>query len=373
MEKRSQPIDVLRGIAIVSVIIWHAFAPHMMQWYPWSAKLFKLTWAGVDLFFVISGFLIGSILLRYRTSSSYFLAFYGRRFFRIFPLYAVTLIIAYLYGGTKEPFWALATFTQNVLWAIEGRFGDAWTGVTWSLAVEEQFYLVVPLLILLISPKQLPWVLIPLVIAAPLLRLAIWATGGGPFTSVYYAVYLMLPTRMDGLFLGVLLAWLLLEPRRSDWLMSHRVGVKSVSAILLLGCAAMSIAEWSSASRGMILGGYTWIALTAASVVLLAATTKRQVSVLLTPLAAAGIGCFSLYLLHIPLGVILLYSIDWAAFPLHPLPFFVARAISLVIAAYICWHLIEKPNIAIGHRLFPYRRLAPGSESRNAKQPASAG
>ena len=366
--RRNQWIDVLRGLAIISVMIWHGYTPSLMSWYPWSANILRLGWAGVDLFFVVSGFLIGGILIANRTSPNYFKAFYGRRFFRIAPLYCLAVVFA-AWSGSKEPLWALLTFTQNILWASEGRFGDAWVGVTWSLAVEEQFYVIAPLLILLVPPRALPWVLVPLVVTAPALRFALASLNGWPFPSLYHGAYLMLPTRMDGLFLGVLAACALHAQASRQWLSDHRSSVRTAAVVLVAGCAAMSLGGLGVAHRPMLILGYTWIALTATALVLLAATTARAMPRIFRPLELAGLACFSLYLFHIPVGVTLLYSAPsfWKDLPLHPLPFWLSRTVVLVLLAYLAWRFVEAPCIAFAHRIFPYR---PSSVPVEVKLPA---
>ena len=161
---RIPELDGLRGLAIGSVLIWHYFmvptvtAPGTPLSY---ALVFgRLTWSGVDLFFVLSGFLIGGILLDARKASNYFQVFYTRRFFRIVPIYAAVLLIVPTFlllaqrthHGTwltpaHPPWYFFWTFTQN-FWMVRAMdFGGNALGVTWSLAIEEQFYLLWPLIV----------------------------------------------------------------------------------------------------------------------------------------------------------------------------------------------------------------------------------
>ena len=120
-----------------------------------------LTWSGVDLFFVLSGFLIGGILLDARESPRYFQTFYIRRAYRIFPLYGVMTFLFLMrhlpfrllpghFGDVSPltiPWWSYVTLTQNFWMAQQGWYGAVAMAVTWSLAVEEQFYLTIPLLV----------------------------------------------------------------------------------------------------------------------------------------------------------------------------------------------------------------------------------
>src|SRR5262249_34841992 len=145
------------------------------------ARCFSLCWCGVDLFFVLSGFLIAGILLDNRTATNYFSVFYTRRICRIFPLYFLVLglFILLLATGAREwtsltwlfhdpmPLWSYATFTQNVPMALQSTLGAGWMEVTWSLAVEEQFYFVIPLLVWLFPRRTLAVIAILLIFLAP--------------------------------------------------------------------------------------------------------------------------------------------------------------------------------------------------------------
>ena len=157
----------MRGIAILLVVVWH-YVGAPLQAVPGPVALagfrsLRLAWSGVDLFFVLSGFLIGGILLDQRASPGYFKAFYARRFCRIFPVYFLWLglffaLLALAPGFTSSPAfrhlfdkplpaWSYATFTQNLVIARWETFGPDWLAITWSLAIEEQFYLLLPLMV----------------------------------------------------------------------------------------------------------------------------------------------------------------------------------------------------------------------------------
>ena len=164
---RIPALDGLRGIAILLVLIVHTISDFHFDHHPvltWLVRMSRLSWSGVDLFFVLSGFLIGGILLDARDSPNYFKTFYIRRAYRILPLYFVVLILAWLTfesgqlgwlrGAWAELFsgriswWTFFTFTQNIAMALIGPFiGRAGLSQTWSLAVEEQFYLTLPLVV----------------------------------------------------------------------------------------------------------------------------------------------------------------------------------------------------------------------------------
>jgi peptidoglycan/LPS O-acetylase OafA/YrhL len=180
----------VRGVAILLVLVWHYFscqvAPEPKSILDYFTRAFSLTWSGVDLFFVLSGFLIAGILLDHRKTSNYFRVFYLRRVCRIFPLYYALLAFFLCLSATnlstsasfrwlfRDPLGLLsyATFTQNILMGARGDFAPGWLGITWSLAVEEQFYLVIPLLIYLLPRRILLYVFLCGILAAPILRCA---------------------------------------------------------------------------------------------------------------------------------------------------------------------------------------------------------
>jgi peptidoglycan/LPS O-acetylase OafA/YrhL len=156
--RRIPELDGVRGMAILLVLIWH-YAVVTLSVRPDSVMSYVLgglsfSWSGVDLFFVLSGFLIGGILLDNREAKNYFRVFYMRRTCRIFPLYFIwfmifcDLLLAEGILFSEERFrWLLAnplpllsylTFTQNIPMALQNVFGPNWMAVTWSLAIEEQ-------------------------------------------------------------------------------------------------------------------------------------------------------------------------------------------------------------------------------------------
>ena len=154
--RRIPELDGLRGVAILLVLFCHYVSSVVnLPIHTFGSRLvilLNLTWSGVDLFFVLSGFLIGGILLEVRDSPRYFRTFYGRRVFRIVPIYALMLMfywvskavarsgpaIAWLFDKPL-PWIAYATFTQNIGMAWVHFFGAMPLAITWSLAVEEQF------------------------------------------------------------------------------------------------------------------------------------------------------------------------------------------------------------------------------------------
>ena len=198
-------LDGLRGVAVLLVILYHSLGEIRTAS---VGDLFQAGWAGVDLFFVLSGFLITRILLQTRERGAYFRTFYVRRALRIWPLYFLLLAFAFgvmgrllpamAFDSERYPWTIYALYLQN-LWLPD--FGPAPLNVTWSLAIEEQFYLVWPLLVFFLRPGQLRVLLWACVLLSPVARYAALREGISP-----YLVYTFPLFRLDGLALGGLLA-----------------------------------------------------------------------------------------------------------------------------------------------------------------------
>lgn len=156
---RVSEFDGARGLAVLAVVIAHYFGEVEHGF----TTLRILGPIGVNLFFVLSGFLIGSIILERVDSQNFFRVFYARRALRILPVYflvvATTLTLIWLlnvpWAASTLPAWSYFTFTQNFFMAVRGDVGTRWLTPTWTLAVEEQFYLLIPLLIFLLPAKAI--------------------------------------------------------------------------------------------------------------------------------------------------------------------------------------------------------------------------
>ena len=273
----------------------------------------RLTWSGVDLFFVLSGFLIGGILLDAKSSPRYFKTFYLRRAYRILPLYAVVLTaFSFRYitglgsGGLLEgfshspiPWAAYATFTQNIWMAVLGTFGLTPISATWSLAVEEQFYITVPFVIRKIDRSHLTFALISVIVAAPLLRTAlrIFLEHGN------YACAVLMPCRADALSLGILCALLARTDRSWKFLLAHRSALCGLTGFFFLGLVVLTI--WGGeATTVMVTIGYSWLAFFYTGCLLIAITGANATiqRILCTrSLMRLGVLAYCTYLLHLPL------------------------------------------------------------------------
>ncbi|WP_118181633.1 acyltransferase family protein [Paraburkholderia phosphatilytica] len=187
--RRIVQLDGLRAIAVLAVFAQHAL----------KAPL----WMGVDLFFVLSGFLITGILLdRKARQVPYFSYFYARRARRILPPYVLLMIVSsLLFGLSWAKYWPWYTFFATNIGDALGQSGHDSLNVLWSLAVEEQFYIVWPFVVLLVPERTLGFVAAALVVVVPLLRAV--AT---PWFDTFWPIYYLTPFRMDLLAAGALLA-----------------------------------------------------------------------------------------------------------------------------------------------------------------------
>ena len=233
--KHYPSLDGLRGLAILLVLFCHYafFLPVRTRLGASLEMLSFQGWVGVTLFFVLSGFLITGILYDAKGQRNYFRNFYARRTLRIFPLYygvlavelAILLVIkfgfphAWLHLHNPQKLWAAMPW----LWSYTTNIGMAFfhvhtvlQGHLWSLAVEEQFYLVWPIAIFFLGRRGILRVCLFLVALAFLARFALTALGFWPF-----AAYVFTPCQFDALALGSLVAILIRDPVGQQWLRIH--------------------------------------------------------------------------------------------------------------------------------------------------------
>ena len=220
----------MRGIAILLVVFYHNFG---------FVKYFFFGWLGVDLFFVLSGFLITDILLKTVNKQGYFKNFYAKRVLRIFPLYYLSLIIflVVLPGIKGFPLdfdfyadhqWWYWTYLQN-WFLIFYDVGNTSTAIQhyWSLAVEEQFYIVWPLVIFIVrKPKLLLTIAGFLLLAVICTRLYMWTIQIKDLN--YFGLYTY--TRIDGICIGSMLA--ILQFMRSTFINRYFTGLVLLLAAL---------------------------------------------------------------------------------------------------------------------------------------------
>jgi peptidoglycan/LPS O-acetylase OafA/YrhL len=360
-------LDGLRGVAILLVI------PHNADLFsnsaPWlwpMALLAHAGWLGVQLFFVLSGFLITRNLLAARGQPDYLRSFFVRRVLRIFPLYFLTLLVGLVLlpqlvefspgalASHRHQAW-LWTFTSN--WAQP--FGADVSGFShfWSLAVEEQFYLLWPFVVLLAAGSRLLIVCATLVVIALASRAVMLGSGAKP-----ELLYMFTFCRMDALAMGAAMAVVSLHEPAMRWIRAHSRSLLAEVLVVLLVVALYSH-SYSVYDPQTLLMGQTLIA---------AAFAALIVSIGYVPPGAVGHGLrrmlewgwlrrvgrysFAMYVFHLPL--LAAFGGDlrrWLAFSGSALPLLYALAAILLsyLAGVLSWHLLEKHFLALKARGAP--------------------
>lgn len=217
--KRILQIDGLRAVASLLVVSFHYINNQLVNSQnsvgKFFAKLFSFGWAGVDLFFVLSGFLIGSILINNKTKNNYFVTFYVRRLLRIIPNYYLFLFLFlllgciplfkedyFIAGNNVIPIWSYFIMLQNVFMGLLKNMGNGAMSVTWSIGIEEQFYIIIPFIIYFFNKRLLPYLLVIFIVVANLFR---WYYTN-PNISFNIPAYVLLPCRMDAISIGIIIA-----------------------------------------------------------------------------------------------------------------------------------------------------------------------
>jgi len=270
-KERFNGLDHLRAIAIVLVLLYHY---RMFEHPKWVETIGWVGWTGVDLFFVLSGFLISSQLFREISAHQKIQLgiFMTKRFFRIIPPYAFTLFLYFSISFFRErenlpPLWKFISFTQNYGLDVfnYGTFSHAW-----SLCIEEQFYLFLPLLLLfLLRVKAISHIqlIIPLLILISItLRYFSWTEYVFPdintadfWRTWYMKIYYPTHTRLDGLAIGVLIGYLF------SFSQKFRVAVDRYgNPLLLIGMLAVGFSLWfckDQVSENTSFFGFTLVAI----------------------------------------------------------------------------------------------------------------
>ena len=369
----------MRGIAILLVILFHHTLMRQETAFDRVYVNFvRLGWSGVDLFFVLSGFLITGLLLDAKGGAGYFRNFYIRRTLRIFPLYYAFLfftlrIAPWLWPdtplnemarasmeGTSEAWYWL--YGSNLLFARDESFGHPNLAVTWSLAIEEQFYIVWPLIVAVTSRRALMWTCGTLMGTA--LALRVWLV----LTDAHWILPYVLPMcRMDALAAGALVALAIRGAARARLLARARItGAAAFAAVLAIWVYEDPLDNGDGGEPLMQTGGYTALAVSYAALVALAAGSpvdSRLARFLsLGSLRVLGQYSYALYLFHVPVRRFVRDEyFPVTSFPSlfgSPLPgqllFYAAATAPALALAWLSWHLFEKRILRL-NRFFPYR------------------
>jgi peptidoglycan/LPS O-acetylase OafA/YrhL len=353
-------------VAIAMVLWFHFVQQHLPpgrgSWLGWLRAGTGLSWTGVDLFFTLSGFFIGGILIDERASPRLVRVFYLRRALRILPIYFVTLLaiaaaIVGRFPGSYHLFppWVYALFLTNFAFALAQAWDWLPLSVLWTLAVEEQFYLTAPWVVKAIPRSGIPWLAIGLAALAEVARVGMLMA----YPAGHFALQVLTPFRMDTLALGVLAAWAV----RSDaaGMFFTRLGAhwRAGLALALALLAGVDLLQPSQGSRSLALYGYLLIAMAFTLIVLIVAQVRPPgLNRLLAarPLAHLGRHSYFIYLWHGLLGGGLIRWIGGPDFTVHS-----PAGVGIVAlatgatwgAAAASWKWFEGPLVAWGRR-HPY-------------------
>lgn len=367
MSARSGSIDSLRGVAVLLVLEEHFLrltgVYDLIGAPAWAIRLAAGGANGVDLFFVLSSYLLADGLLRRAHEPRAISTFYLRRAFRVLPMYWIVVAAGFgLYGlwmstfairstwlwAAPYPAWAYLLFVQNWWNGITGAVAS-WFGPTWPLAIEEQFYLLLPLLALRLGPRGLALVALVWIVGAPAARVAS-ETAVAPYASYYWTV-----CRLDSFGWGLLIA---LAPRLAPALAARLPALPMRLGGVFIALATLALSQKATAlERSVTASLMTFAAaLIVASVV---AQRKGGTARGWRLLAWCGARCYSLYLLQMPmLGLVFLAAGHLGPNAAAPggLALIACATAATFMLADVAWRRVEQPFMAMAERLAPHRR-----------------
>ncbi len=334
---RVPELDGVRGVAVLLVLVHNTCMSPSLHF----GLLVTNGWMGVDLFFVLSGFLITGILRDSRNSQGYFKRFYVRRCLRIWPLYYSVLLFMFVivplirpseantvFNARSSPWWSYLLFVQNFLVPVP-TMATGLLAVTWSLAIEEQFYLVWPFVVWVFNEAGLRKIVLVAICISPLLRLYLSLRGVNIYSNTF--------CRLDGLMAGACLALII----RSEGFDPSRFVIKAWITLVISAPVALLLevfhARWV---------GFSFIALAAVSFVYLALFSKcTWLQALLTNrfLVYTGTISYGIYLLEkIPVDVAKSFHLDKHQFLAFPI-----TVVATYAMAALSWKFIESPFLRL--------------------------
>jgi peptidoglycan/LPS O-acetylase OafA/YrhL len=371
-DARLLPLDGVRGLAVLIVII------HNSAWIAGESRHFVLKlanaitatgWIGVQLFFVLSGYLITGILLDTKGAPQFFRSFYLRRILRIFPLYYVVIALVIVIAPRlawstawadaigHSHRWAYWVYLQN--WVTTSPGIDALSH-TWSLAVEEQFYLVWPLVVWFMSRRGLRSLCLLTMLVTPFIRLGLRLSGMDQSVAYVFTI-----ARWDALAAGALVAILLREKGGRGWLERWQ-GRVAVSAAVALAALVAVERGFHSFELWVQVVGQTLIAVLSACLIGYAVEQgpkrprRLQAFLSLPWLRTLGKYSYAMYLLHQPIQQLLTPLLEEAVrgpdtpWRLLRLALYILLVLGLTfVGALVSWRVVEKPFLDLKDRIAP--------------------
>lgn len=357
----SAPLDGLRFFAFLLVFLHHGFGAHYLEPVP----LVRFGYYGVHVFFVLSGFLIGRILLDLRDRDDLSLTaklgrFYARRALRIFPVYyAVILLLALVKGLGLAPNRPMvlgwdAAYLTNVALYLERPMMEIHL---WSLSVEEHFYLVAPLALLLVGRRALPWLVLGLWLVVAAARVGVELAGLRP-------VWMLSPMLFDTLSVGIAAA---LVERDGHFLGVTRRRFVQVGGVAAAAVVAIVVRDYVThrAPSLAVSASMQWLLAAASAALTLALWRSRPESWLARffgckPFVYLGKISYGLYLFHLFVLNVAVRSFSGQSLRAGA----VALALTILLAA-ASWHFFERPlNELKRHFSYGSKARAPDAEPR---------
>jgi len=357
--KRITELDGIRGIAALLIITWHYGTSQLVNNHSLAAGYFKVMstyfWTGVDLFFILSGFLLGNILLKNRSSENYFKAFYIRRICRIFPIYYLVLTIVFVicilgigystdwWFNDKISYWPYLFYVQNIYIAFTETLGNRWISHTWSLGLEEQFYLILPLLIYFLNKKNLVIVLVICVLSAPIFRY---------FISNWYQTFNLIYCRFDSLFMGVLIA---LAMRSENIVRYFQKNNKQFTYLLLVMIAATILFSLKIIHLYYFIAN-SWFSLLFTILLMVVLTNDKNIFSVISRnslLVKTGIISYGMYLYHPVIAGLLHFFVKNQSPQIQNISDLFLTILSFVITiivSHYSFNYFEKKGIQFGHK-----------------------
>jgi peptidoglycan/LPS O-acetylase OafA/YrhL len=354
---RVPELDGIRGIAIALVIVFHLQEllfldlPSTIS-IKVASRILGLGWVGVDIFFVLSGFLITGILLRDNDMPSFWWDFYTRRFFRIVPAFLVVFLIVLMFlpHVSLRIVMTYVFFLAN--WTIVNGTEIPTMGHIWSLAVEEQFYLIWPVIVRKLPKSQLLYTSLALAISSIVLRLILYKCGINP-----YVIYKITPTRLDGLAVGSATAIAMQLQRPKEILKQHWINISwAAVAIWLSGFCILKFSYFSwkpmstvFATPGVeiLAGMYIFASLEAEL------PSKIQVVLVNPALGWLGRRSYGLYLIHEPIHHAASHLLETLKInrPLERFGLNLCSTLSVLVVSLalteISWRFVESPALRL--------------------------
>jgi peptidoglycan/LPS O-acetylase OafA/YrhL len=304
-------LDGIRGVAIILVAGYHfakAISDESRIVRPLLGALYNC-WVGVDLFFVLSGYLITSGLVAptARSGGERLKRFYVRRVLRIFPLYYGTLVVASLVCpliGWRRPSWTFWLYVNNYAQGMDHAID--WLTHFWSLAVEEQFYLAWPLVVVALSPRGAVRVATTVVVIGLALRGLALAFAPFPLASTDYFLHHATPTHADALLLGALLALFQREPEST----AARLFIRYRNVGFFVIAFAFLVPSYLSKGddrAGRVAAAMSYLTLGVLFALFVALALEKKLSGTMTralesrALVSCGRVSYGMYVFHVPL------------------------------------------------------------------------